>query len=77
MNESVAEQGLMPPGTKYIYGRPYWCSRNTFASEIAGSVKERVAQVAAAGSLSRSLNGPLPYVRRHITVTKCVECVVK
>ena len=23
------------------------------------------------------LNGPLPYVRRHITVTKCVECVVK
>ena len=27
--------------------------------------------------LSRYLNGPLPYVRRHITVTKCVECVVK
>ena len=22
-------------------------------------------------------NGPLPYVRRHITVTKCVESVVK
>ena len=22
-------------------------------------------------------NGPLPYVRRHITITKCVECVVK
>ena len=27
--------------------------------------------------LSRYLSGPLPYVRRHITVTKCVECVVK
>ena len=27
--------------------------------------------------LSRYLNGPLPYVRRNITVNKCVECVVK
>ena len=31
---------------------------------------ERVAYVAAAGFLSRYLNGPLPYVRRHITVNK-------
>ena len=23
------------------------------------------------------LNGPLPFVRRHIIVTKCVECVLK
>ena len=35
------------------------------------------SHVAAAGFLSRYLNGPLPYVRRHITVTKCVECIVK
>ena len=27
--------------------------------------------------LSHYLNGPLPYVRRHITVLKCVEFVVK
>ena len=33
--------------------------------------------VAAAGFLSRYLNGPLPYVQRHITVKKSVECVVK
>ena len=30
----------------------------------------------AAGYLSRYINGPLPYVRLHITVNKkCVECV--
>ena len=33
---------------------------------------KRVAHVAAAGLLSRYLNGPLPYVRRHITVNKNV-----
>ena len=38
---------------------------------------ERVAHVVAAGFLSCYLNGPLLYVRRHIAVTKCVECVVK
>ena len=26
---------------------------------------------------SSYLNGPLSYVRNHITVLKCVECVVK
>ena len=31
---------------------------------------ERLAHVAAADFLSRYLNGPLPYVRRHITVNK-------
>ena len=31
---------------------------------------ERVARVAAAGFLSHYLSGPLPYVRRHITVNK-------
>ena len=30
----------------------------------------KVAHVEAAGFLSRDLNGPLPYVRRHITVNK-------
>ena len=30
----------------------------------------QVAHVAAAGFLSRNLNGSLPYVRRHITVNK-------
>ena len=34
-------------------------------------LSERVAHVmAAAGFLSRYLTGPLPYVRRHITVNK-------
>ena len=32
--------------------------------------RERVAHVAAIGFLSRYLSGPLPYVRRHITVSK-------
>ena len=31
---------------------------------------ERVAHVTAAGFLSHYLSGPLPYVRRHITVNK-------
>ena len=31
-------------------------------------VTERVAHMAAAGFLSHYLSGPLPYVRRHITV---------
>ena len=33
--------------------------------------------VAAAGFLSCYLNGPLLYIRCHIIVLKCVECVVK
>ena len=31
---------------------------------------EKVAIVAAAGFLSRYLNGPLPHIRRYITVNK-------
>ena len=31
-------KGYCRPGPN-IYGRPYWCSRNTFASEIAAPVK--------------------------------------
>ena len=39
---------------------------------------ERAAHVVAvAGLLSHCLNGALPYVRRHVTVLKCVECVIK
>ena len=34
---------------------------------------ERDAHVAAAGFLSRYLNGPLPYVRRHITAIKMLN----
>ena len=34
----MAEQGILPPGAKYIW-RPYWCSKNTFASEIAAPVE--------------------------------------
>ena len=36
---------------------------------------ERVAHVTAAGFLSRYLNGPLSYVRRHITVN--IMCRVR
>ena len=36
---TVAEQGVLPLRAKYIYGHPYWCSRNTFASKIAAPVK--------------------------------------
>ena len=32
--------------------------------------RKKEAPVAATGFLSRYLNGPLPYVRRHITVNK-------
>ena len=37
--------------------------------------REKVAHVAAAGFFSRYLNGPLPYVRRPITVNKM--CLVR
>ena len=33
-------------------------------------ISEKVAHVVAAGFLSRYLSGPLPYVRRHVTVNK-------
>ena len=33
--------------------------------------------LAATGFFSRYLTGPLSYIRRHITISKCVECVVK
>ena len=41
-------------------------------------LKKRLAHVvAAAGFLSRYLNGALPYDQRHLTVIYCVEYVVK
>ena len=41
-------------------------------------IKKKIAhEVAAAGFLSRYLNGPLTYVHCHVTILKCVECVIK
>ena len=40
-------------------------------------ISENVAHVGAAGFLYHYLSGPLPYIRRHITLNKNVECVVK
>ena len=36
---AVAEQGGIAAGAKYIYGRAYWCSRNTLVCKIAVPVK--------------------------------------
>ena len=36
-NNQRRSWGYCRPGPN-IYGRPYWCSRNTFASEIAAPV---------------------------------------
>ena len=33
--------------------------------------------LAARGFLSRFMNGPLPYVRCHKTILKCVEHIIK
>ena len=46
---------------------PVWDGtyKRTFAAN-----QKRVAHVAAAGFLSRYLNGPLPHVQCHITVNK-------
>ena len=49
---------------------------NKFFTNINQSMSIRHV-VAAAGFLSRYMNGPLPYVRRYTTVLKCVECVLK
>ena len=38
---------------------------------------EIVRAVVAAGFLSSYMNGHLPYIRRHIILLKCVECIVK
>ena len=38
---------------------------------------EKSSLCGGSGFISYYLSGPLPYVRRHITVNKCVECVVK
>ena len=56
-----------------------WCNKgHGMCYPVSGMVHikepllliERVAYVATAGFLSRYLNGPLPYVRRYITVNK-------
>ena len=45
-----------------------------------GAYKRTLAAIrkqVAVHFLSRYLNGTLPDVRRHITVTECVECIVE
>ena len=42
---------------------------------VGWCISERVAHVATSGFLSRSVNGLLPYVRRHITVDQNVLSV--
>ena len=64
-----------------------WCNKGRgMCYPVCGMVhikeplllNERVTRVAAASFLSHYLSGPLPYIRRHITVNiKGVECVVK
>ena len=59
-----------------------WCNKSSgMCYPVCGMVhikkhcclSERVAHVAPVGFLSRYLNGPLPYVRHHITVTKVLS----
>ena len=52
-----------------------WCNKGGgMGYPVCGIVyikeSERVAHVASVGFLSYYLSGPLPYVRRHITVYK-------
>ena len=55
-----------------------WCNKgHGMCYPVSGMVHIKepllligVVHVVAAGFLSRYLNGPLPYVRRHITVNK-------
>ena len=55
------------------WGGPIQCSTTSTKAVICVILSVgRVAHVEAAGSLSHYLYGPLPYVRRHITVkTMC------
>ena len=66
---------------RLVYQRSWYvlsCLWDVAHKSILAVISERVAHVSAAGFLSHYLSGPLPYVRRHITVNKkCVECVVK
>ena len=53
-----------------------WCNKGRgMCYPLCEMVHIRVAHVAEAGFLSHYLNGPLPYIRCHITVNKM--CVVK
>ena len=53
-----------------VYQRPWYVLSCMWdgAYKRTLAVSRRVAHVAAAGFLSHYLSGPLPYVRRHITV---------
>ena len=58
-----------------------WCNKGCMCYPVSGMVHikepllliEKIAHVAAAGFLSHYLCGPLPYVRRHITVNKMCQ----
>ena len=58
-----------------------WCSpvcgMEHIKISLSANGKRRAHVVMAAGFLSRYMNGSLSYARRHITVLKCVECVVQ
>ena len=48
---AVAEKGGVYCRGQNIYGRPYWCSRNTFASEIAAPVSAAPLSPCSASAL--------------------------
>ena len=57
-----------------------WCNKGLgMCYSVCGMVhiKEPLLLDGKSSRCSGYLNGPLPYVPRHITVLKCVECVVK
>ena len=49
----------------------------TYKRPVAANRKRVAHVVTEADFLSRYLDGPLHYTRRHITVLKRVECAVK
>ena len=62
-----------------------WCNKGHMCYHVCGVMHIKdplllirvVHVVVAVGFLSHYMNGPLLYVRRHITVLKSVECVIK
>ena len=58
-----------------------WCNKDLdMCYPVCGMVHIKISLAAIRRrwvSFSHYINGPLPYVRYHVTVTKCVECVVK
>ena len=64
-------------GVRHIRGICYHVCGMVHVKDIL-VLLERVAHVVTeAGFLSGYLRVLLPYIRRQITVTKCVECIIK